>query len=101
MNNITTFIENFKKASNSEVLIHIFTQGYCYHFAVILHDLFKGDIIYNTTEGHFLLEKNNKYYDITGEVPEPSKFLYWEGIKICEHNLWENLIENCVYKIKE
>lgn len=65
---INEFIENFKTNFNKENIEYIFMNGNCYHFSVILKNIFrKGKIVYNQSNNHFLFKLNNKYYDIKGE----------------------------------
>jgi len=54
---IHLFIKNFKIQFNENELIKVFTQGYCYHFAVILKNIYnEGRIVYSNSMGHFLLK---------------------------------------------
>ena len=64
---IENFIKSFKKGFNEKELIRVFTEGNCYHFAVILENLFYGEIVYDTLNGHFLFKHRNSYYDINGK----------------------------------
>ena len=42
MDNVIEFINNFKRDFDANYLEHVFNNGNCYHFAVILKDLFGG-----------------------------------------------------------
>ena len=68
METIIKFIDNFKSYDSSNVLENTFLGGYCYYFAVILKERFKGDILYDPIEGHFLFYHKNELYDIRGCV---------------------------------
>lgn len=71
---IEEVIEDFKGYEVDDSLKLTFTDGYCYDFAYMLQRLFGGDIVYNMID-HYLLHVNGKFYDITGEVPEPDEFV--------------------------
>ena len=69
--NIEFFICEFRKAFGDEELVkNVFTCGYCYHFAVIMENMFDGYIIYHPIDNHFaFLEKLTGYiFDITGKI---------------------------------
>lgn len=48
---------------------HIYTQGGCYKFHVLLSKMYKGCIPYiSPHKNHIITRYKNKYYDIYGEV---------------------------------
>ena len=71
-NEVLEFIENFKK-SHPEEIIDLFTNGYCYYFAIILDERFfkHGIIMYIPVYNHFCYKICNKLYDINGEISDP------------------------------
>lgn len=88
MNNILKFIETFKNDSgDSNTLEYIFTSGYCYHFAIILNNLFGGDIIYNQILDHFACKINNVAYDITGKIELDNNWELWDTYKFYNNKL--------------
>jgi hypothetical protein len=96
--NIQTFINNFKKDSEVfENIEYLFTNGYCYHFAVILKDLFHGEIAHDFVDNHFMLKLDGKYFDITGEV-FPNERCVELFDEIDDYIYKERLIKQCVYK---
>ncbi len=97
---VMEFINNFKEGFDSKGLEQVFTNGNCYHFALILKELFMGIIYYNLDEGHFITRIDDKYYDITGEV-KPSDLCYrWSELSIIEPDQYRVIKNNCVYKIR-
>jgi len=47
----------------------VYTEGSCYHFYLILKQVFpEAELYYDTY--HVITKINNKFYDITGEVKE-------------------------------
>ena len=97
---INQFIENFQKGHDINALIETFTNGNCYHFATILHNIYsEGRIIYAPIEGHFMLELWGRYFDITGEVSlEHTPPLYMDE-ECNDKLLYERLLRDCVYKL--
>ena len=68
---ITTFINRrFPTDSN-------WTTGNCYHFALILSDVFDGTIYYDVKLGHFLAKIGNLYYDYNGMVDSQPHYIPW------------------------
>ena len=67
MNKIETFINDMKKSFPAEMEM-IFYHGYCYWFAFILAERFKGEIWFNPTIVHFASKIGNSLYDIFGEI---------------------------------
>lgn len=107
MDKIEIFIKKFKRDSNNEKFLeNHFTNGYCYHFAVILAALFgnedyQSNIMYNPIDNHFATKYNNKLYDITGEIKLTTDWVDWNRYKEFEPLDSERVIKNCIYKIVE
>ena len=109
--NVETFIEKFKKDfyngnEEEEILERFFTCGYCYHFAIILENLFDGYVMYNPVENHFayMSSKTHKIYDITGcigKLKNDGTDLWdrWDYYKITEPVESERIEEQCLYKL--
>lgn len=78
-----------------------FLRGNCYHFAVILCDIFKGDIVYNLYMGHFVALIGGVYYDITGEVVlnDASPMYTLEGLKLADETEYARIKHNCIHKL--
>ena len=92
MDRVEQFIHNFKKGFNETELVRIFTEGGCYHFAVILDHLFEGEIVHHNIINHFMLrvrdsawgeELSYTYYDITGvvDIIDEHNIQTWDDIK--------------------
>lgn len=98
---IEVFIENFKRDFDENELIRIFTEGNCYHFAVILNNVYpEGRIIYSQKLGHFLLEVNGEYYDITGRVADTiCDATYFDTLYYTDSSLYRSLLRDCVLRI--
>jgi hypothetical protein len=98
---IEVFIKNFKRDFNEEELIRVFTEGNCYHFAVILNNVYpEGRIIYSQILGHFLLEIAGEHYDITGKVTKPiPDITYFDTLYYTDSSLYRELLRDCVLRI--
>ena len=104
-NNLTIekFIEQFNRdIEDSE----IFQRGYCYHFSVILNDLFTGSIVYNPVLNHFAFCCEYGIYDVTGKIAEKeevdkenSLWYFWALYQVMDPIESERIIEQCQYKI--
>lgn len=49
---VESFIANFKKGFDEDVLGNILMNGNCYHFALILKEMCEGEIVYDPHEFH-------------------------------------------------
>lgn len=68
---ITTFIDNFKRFEQNNVLLDTFLNEYSYWFAVVLVERFSGgQIVYAPAAGRFVARVASRYYDIRGDVTE-------------------------------
>lgn len=75
---ILTFIANmgchsqFNRVSDVEAIRYLFHAGYCYHFAVILKEMFGGTITWHKGFSHIVwtndkvITKDSIFYDIEG-----------------------------------
>jgi hypothetical protein len=67
MMTILFFIESIRQSD--EYIEHLFTQGSCYRFHVLLSKLFKGCQPYiSPNKMHVITKHNGKYYDIKGQI---------------------------------
>lgn len=99
MVNAEKFIENFKKGFDSDYLEDVFLNGNCYHFALILKEMYDGDIIYDPHENHFVTKIEDMYYDITGKVHQPMDEYPWEDMEDIDYEEYALVKHDCVYKI--
>ena len=100
MDKIETFVENFKKGFNKTYLEDVFSNGNCFHFALILEGMFEdAEIIYDLDLNHFLTNIDGKIYDIKGKSTEPMNWESWETISENKDGEWTQLIKDCVYKV--
>lgn len=98
---VDKFISNFKKGFDEEYLEEVFSNGNCYHFALILSQMFDGEINYDPHNQHFVTEIGASYYDITGKVPAPMDTLVWNdmsNISYYDSEEYEMIKRTCVYK---
>lgn len=106
---ISTFKSDFETPQNA---VDFFSFGYCYHFAVILSNIFDGTIMYNQIENHFaskILVETSMFagssklefylYDINGKIPITDEWVEWS--KFCEEEPMEseNIRMQCIYKV--
>lgn len=100
-------IEEYIKAltGNDISVIHSFLNGNCYQFAVILKDIYDGDICVNTKTWHHLFLYENNYYDATGRVDfvdsvvKMSEIVHdsygdWFLLNVCQRNKWTSNLNN-------
>lgn len=93
---VKKFITDFKE-SKEDALESVFTNGYCYWFAFILHTLFDGEIMYHPIVNHFATEIEGVLYDITGEI-DSTGFEKWEEFKTLDELETERIIRYCIRK---
>lgn len=77
-------------------------NGNCYFFAVILKDVFGGDIVYDPIDGHFLLQfRNGDLYDYTGKVDLPEKQLNalvdWDTYAFVDPLHYSRIVRDCIF----
>lgn len=103
--NIESFIRRFKKDFSDETVAeNAFSSGNCYHFAVILNDLFCGDIVYNPIQNHFAFKLKSSYdiFDITGKLNwSSSDWVTWFSYQTDEPIESHRINEQCRYKYFE
>lgn len=99
MTAVENFIANFKKGFDEDYLEDVFLNGNCYHFALILSNMYDGEIIYDPHEQHFVTKINGKYYDIRGEIEPPLDEYSWDDMEDIDPEEYEIVKYNCVYKL--
>ena len=109
MDKIEKFIFDMKNVFPEE-LEFTFYRGYCYWFAFILANRFKGEIWFNPAIVHFATKVGNKLYDVYGEVrPGVNPFtgeyhikddvwISWEEFQYNNHDAAESVISSCIKK---
>ena len=109
MNKVETFINDMKKLFPAEMEM-IFYHGYCYWFAFILAEGFKGEIWFNPTIVHFAAKIGDSLYDIFGEVEpgvNPFTGVYnrsnddwysWENYQTNHYDVVESIVDSCIKK---
>lgn len=94
---VLDFINGFKKQYPNEIT-DFFANGYCYWFAVILKERFKGTIYYSPIENHFTCYINGYHYDITG-IYKPERYIYpWEEYKHIDRLEVLRITRDCINK---
>lgn len=79
-----------------------FMNGFCYHFAVILRDLFDGEVWYNPIDNHYVTKINGDLYDARGVIQSNlDSYVPWEEYKKEDPLHAERLMQYCVYKTKD
>ena len=72
------FIDRFTSGGKLKDTITTFTQGCCYWFAYILHSRFSNSVIMcDPVINHFVVESENRLYDITGDVTGEYNVVRW------------------------
>ncbi|MDD3172153.1 MAG: hypothetical protein PHF63_00540 [Herbinix sp.] len=93
---------NFKKGHDKVSIESIFLYGNCYHFSLILSQLYPGGkIMYDQMDGHFIYKYFNSYYDITGKIGHIENHDVIVGIDELESIdplLHERIINDCVWR---
>lgn len=75
---VMTFIDRFTYGGKLKDTITTVTQGCCYWFAYILHSRFSNSVImYDPVINHFVVEIENRLYDITGDVTGEYNVVRW------------------------
>lgn len=99
MVSVEKFIANFKKGFDEDYLENVFLNGNCYHFALILKEMYDGEIIYDPHEQHFVIKVYNKYYDIRGEIEPPMDEYLWNQMEDIDSEEYETVKYDCVYRV--
>jgi hypothetical protein len=98
MSKIEKFISNFRK-HDEKLLVKMFTEDYCYHFSVILKAVFpRGDIYYDVIHGHFILEFDERFYDITGVVEPHNILVPFDQLEFYDELVYGRVVKDCVLK---
>jgi hypothetical protein len=76
-----------------------FRTGNCLWFAIILKIRFPSlDIYYLPIEGHFIVGKDNIYYDWSGELELQETPILFDYIKETDYLWYSHLIRDCFYE---
>lgn len=96
---VCEFIERFKCFDTGEVT-QTFLNGYCYWFALILHDRFpNSEIMYYAVGKHFACKIKNRLFDITGDITHKNLFFEpWEEYKEAYPSSAKWVTEYCIDK---
>lgn len=84
-------IDQFIKELNDtdRYIKHIYSQGGCYRFHVLLSKLYKNTTPYiKRTRNHVITKYKNKYYDIFGEVTDISNYREFTPVDYDFVNQW-------------
>ena len=100
MNEVETFIDNFKSQYKDEIEV-VFTEGNCYYFAVILRERFKGTIYYLPIENHFICRIDGLYYDIKGLVKLDETPIDWEELEQQDAAHYKRIVRDCITKLQQ
>ena len=107
---VAIFIHNFRMAGgfhkkSKEGIIKLFTQGYCYYFALMLVHRFPNwegydsRICYDVLHGHFVANIGKKCYDITGEVDLIGrKLIGWDEFEAYDSEQYKRIVNDCINK---
>ena len=101
-NPVIKFINNFKKIHPTEIE-DVFSNGYCYWFAMILSSRFNAvgsTIYYLPIRNHFIVKIEDKFYDITGEVIPDEKPYAWCFYRLFDSIEYERIKRDCILKEK-
>lgn len=108
MNKVLKFIDGFK-SFEPQYIQYTFYHGYCYWFAFILAERFKGEIWFNPDIVHFAAKINNILYDIYGVVTvgqnpitgkdESDKWISWEEFQYNHQESVKDVVNSCIKKI--
>lgn len=110
MDKVEKFISDMK-AVFPEELEFTFYRGYCYWFALILAERFKGDIWFNSKIVHFATKIDGQLYDIFGKIQpgvcslngeddySEDYWWSWADYQIANHDVVESIVNSCIKKI--
>ena len=109
MDKVERFISGMKEVFPEE-LEFTFYRGYCYWFAFILAERFKGDIWFNSKTVHFATKIDGQLYDIFGKVKlgicpvngeddySENNWSSWADYQISHHDVVESIVNSCIKK---
>jgi len=101
-NQVLDFINGFKEMHPLEIE-DVFSNGYCYWFAMILNSRFSimdSTIYYLPIKNHFIVKIEDKFYDITGEVIPDEKPYVWCFYRLFDSIEYERIKRDCILKEK-
>lgn len=91
-------INEFLEGMRNEGTVKVFTEGYCYWFAMILKERFDGELMYNPVQGNFCCRVNGELWDITGEVQDDGNWQEWWLYQMNEPLDAERVRKACILK---
>ena len=94
---VLTFINKFKELYPHE-LEDIFSDGWCYYFAIMLRARFGGRIYYLPIDNHFVCKIGELFYDINGVVI-PEEEVPWDEYKYEDIIHTRRIIRDCIMKL--
>lgn len=97
---VINFINHFTDNNKRKEVIECFSFGCCYWFAEILFRRFCNDyrcrIMYDPIMNHWGCEVDRVVYDITGNVNEKYKWVWWNNYAFEESYHAERLYRDCI-----
>lgn len=89
------FIRHFHNISSNQHIDEVFTCGCCYWFAFILCGRFpEAVMMYDPVINHFVVQYENKLYDITGDVTGKYNVIPWDDFD--DELEKQRIIEYCI-----
>ncbi len=110
MNKVEQFICDMTRLFPEEIQ-SVFYRGYCYWFAFILAERFKGEIWFNPKIVHFAAKIDGQLYDVFGKVypgicpvtgeedGSENHWCSWTTFQIERHEAVQTIVESCIKKI--
>lgn len=89
---VAKFILGFKSAED------LFMNGYCYWFAVILHERFGGEIYYLPIQNHFVTRIADRYWDASGLARIDENPISWGIYQSADPLNTAHIIRDCIEK---
>ena len=104
LNEVNQFIKEFKnRVGNPAEIEKFFLNGCCYWFAKILDERFKwkGSIVYDIQNNHFLYKIVDCYFDIRGLISNQSNdnIVIWDDYLYIDSTHYNRILKDCVYFI--
>lgn len=110
MNKVEEFIHHMKEIFPEEMEF-VFYRGYCYWFAFILAERFKGEIWFNPKLVHFAAKIKGQLYDIYGKVTlgicpvtgaedcSEDEWISWTDFQLQRQEAVESIVDSCIKKV--
>lgn len=110
MNKVEEFIHHMKEIFPEEMEF-VFYRGYCYWFAFILAERFKGEIWFNPKIVHFAARIKGQLYDIYGKVTpgvcpitgtedySEDEWISWTDFQLQRQEAVESIVDSCIKKV--